>query len=170
MIWEFSGTSNPTTCNDTFGTRFPATGGTMLSAGGAASAVMQNVTGLLQGTTYWVCAIATNVSGTAFGAPVSGFPSRLHQTHASSIALLVWQRECQRQWLAVPHKDRLSPASLGGAMLLVAVLPAGLREQWQGRIRPQAGLFGAVTLQDLVARAETLGVTRAAGQPQMYFI
>jgi Rrf2 family iron-sulfur cluster assembly transcriptional regulator len=41
---------------------------------------------------------------------------------------------------------------------------------WRELAGQVAGLFGAVTLQDLVARAETLGVARAAGAPQMYFI
>ena len=48
-----------------------------------------------------------------------------------------------------------------------ADVPALVWRELAGQV---AGLFGAVTLQDLVARAETLGVTRAAGQPQMYFI
>jgi Rrf2 family iron-sulfur cluster assembly transcriptional regulator len=41
---------------------------------------------------------------------------------------------------------------------------------WRELAGQVAGLFGAVTLQDLVARAETMGVVRAAGAPQMYFI
>jgi Rrf2 family iron-sulfur cluster assembly transcriptional regulator len=41
---------------------------------------------------------------------------------------------------------------------------------WRELAGQVAGLFGGVTLQDLVARAETMGVARAAGAPQMYFI
>jgi Rrf2 family iron-sulfur cluster assembly transcriptional regulator len=41
---------------------------------------------------------------------------------------------------------------------------------WRELALQVAGLFGGVTLQDLVARAETLGVARATGAPQMYFI
>jgi Rrf2 family protein len=41
---------------------------------------------------------------------------------------------------------------------------------WRELATQVAGLFGAVTVQDLVARAETMGVARAAGAPQMYFI
>lgn len=48
-----------------------------------------------------------------------------------------------------------------------ADVPALVWRELAGQV---AGLFGAVTLQDLVARAETLGVPRAAGAPQMYFI
>jgi len=41
---------------------------------------------------------------------------------------------------------------------------------WRELAGQVAGLFGGVTLQDLVIRAETLGVVRATGAPQMYFI
>jgi Rrf2 family iron-sulfur cluster assembly transcriptional regulator len=41
---------------------------------------------------------------------------------------------------------------------------------WRELAAQVAGLFGGVTLQDLVSRAETLGVARASGAPQMYFI
>jgi Rrf2 family protein len=41
---------------------------------------------------------------------------------------------------------------------------------WRELATQAAGLFGAVTLQDLVVRAETMGVARASGAPQMYFI
>ena len=41
---------------------------------------------------------------------------------------------------------------------------------WRELAGQVAGLFGAVTLQDLVTRAETMGVVRATGAPQMYFI
>ncbi len=41
---------------------------------------------------------------------------------------------------------------------------------WRELAGQVAGLFGAVTLQDLVTRAETMGVARVAGAPQMYFI
>jgi Rrf2 family transcriptional regulator, iron-sulfur cluster assembly transcription factor len=41
---------------------------------------------------------------------------------------------------------------------------------WRELAGQVAGLFGGVTLQDLVVRAETLGVARANGAPQMYFI
>jgi Rrf2 family iron-sulfur cluster assembly transcriptional regulator len=48
-----------------------------------------------------------------------------------------------------------------------ADVPALVWRELAGQV---AGLFGGVTLQDLVARAETLGVARDAGAPQMYFI
>jgi Rrf2 family protein len=48
-----------------------------------------------------------------------------------------------------------------------ADVPALVWRELAGQV---AGLFEGVTLQDLVARAETLGVSRVAGPPQMYFI
>ena len=48
-----------------------------------------------------------------------------------------------------------------------ADVPALVWRELAGQV---AGLFGGVTLQDLVTRAETLGVARASGAPQMYFI
>jgi Rrf2 family iron-sulfur cluster assembly transcriptional regulator len=48
-----------------------------------------------------------------------------------------------------------------------ADVPALVWRELAGQV---ADLFGGVTLQDLVTRAETMGVARAAGPPQMYFI
>src|SRR3954468_24766210 len=56
--WFRYATTSPGTCNDTFGTRAPVSGGTMVGMGGAASAYSQNVTGLTPGATYFVCAVA----------------------------------------------------------------------------------------------------------------
>jgi hypothetical protein len=62
---------NPGTCNDTFGTRLPASGGTDLGAGGSPVAYAEPVAGLTAFTTYYFCAIASNISGTSFGAVLS---------------------------------------------------------------------------------------------------
>jgi len=63
-------TVDPGTCNDSFGSRAPATGGTALGAGASAVAYSQPISGLSAGVTYYVCAIATNGEGTGFGAVV----------------------------------------------------------------------------------------------------
>ena len=65
--WFRFSTTNPGSCNDTFGTRVPATGGTDLGAGNASVAFTQALTGLTQGTTYYYCALGSNSAGTAFG-------------------------------------------------------------------------------------------------------
>jgi phosphodiesterase/alkaline phosphatase D-like protein len=69
--WFRYNTANPGTCNDTFGTRVPAAGGTSLGAGNTSVAFSEPITGLSQGTTYYVCAIAQNSAGTSVGSVVS---------------------------------------------------------------------------------------------------
>ena len=65
--WFRYSTSSPGTCNDTFGTRAPATGGAALGAGSANVAFSQAITGLTQATTYYYCAIASNSVGLSWG-------------------------------------------------------------------------------------------------------
>ena len=69
--WFRYDTTNPGTCDDTFGTRAPASGGTSLGAGSSAVAFPQAITGLTPATTYYYCAIAQNSVGTSFGAVMS---------------------------------------------------------------------------------------------------
>src|SRR5690606_15923116 len=66
--WFRYDTVDPGTCNDTFGTRAPATGGTALGNGAAAVAFTETIGSLAGGTTYYFCAIAQNDVGTSFGA------------------------------------------------------------------------------------------------------
>ncbi len=66
--WFRYSTTNPGTCDDTFGTRSPSSGGTALGSGTTTVAFNQ-ATGLLTGaTTYYFCALASNQSGTSTGA------------------------------------------------------------------------------------------------------
>ena len=63
--WFRYGTSSPgETCNDTFGTRAPWSGGLQLAAGNDVVPFTQSITGLTRGTTYFVCAFAQNALGT----------------------------------------------------------------------------------------------------------
>ncbi len=69
--WLRYGATDPGTCDDSFGTRVPSSGGTALGAGFAAVNFDETVTGLATGTTYYVCAIASNPLGTTFGSVVT---------------------------------------------------------------------------------------------------
>ncbi|HMV67202.1 MAG TPA: hypothetical protein PKA64_10155, partial [Myxococcota bacterium] len=88
--WLRYGTTNPIDCNDTFGTRVPATGGVALGAGTSGVAFTQDVTGLTPGTTYYVCAVAQNSVGTAWG-NVTSFVTALPPTVVTNAAQSVAQ-------------------------------------------------------------------------------
>ncbi|HXT99862.1 MAG TPA: hypothetical protein VN903_02650, partial [Polyangia bacterium] len=86
--WYRVNTTNPGTCNDTFGTRVPATGGTSLGTTGSMSYAI-SATGLMPGTTYYFCAITGNPSGNGFGSVLSFTtpgPPAVVTTGATSIA------------------------------------------------------------------------------------
>ncbi len=69
--WFRYSTANPGSCNDSFGTRSPASGGMDLGLGTFYTAYSSYVSGLTPGTTYYYCAIAMNSAGTGFGNIVS---------------------------------------------------------------------------------------------------
>ncbi len=65
-VWYRFATLNPGSCNDTFGSRMPETGGLTVPAGSSPVAVFQEITGLSPGTAYFYCGIAQNTAGTSF--------------------------------------------------------------------------------------------------------
>jgi MYXO-CTERM domain-containing protein len=69
--WFRYSTTNPGSCNDAFGTRAPTNGGTALGAGSTPVPYSQTIGGLVPGSTYYYCAIASNATGTGFGAVLS---------------------------------------------------------------------------------------------------
>ncbi|MBM4776494.1 MAG: hypothetical protein GQE15_02235, partial [Archangiaceae bacterium] len=81
-------TTNPGVCNDTFGTRVPAAGGTNLGSGNSTQAYLEAVTGLTRGTTYYFCAIASNSAGTGFGSIVSVTTPNLPSVTTSAVSSL----------------------------------------------------------------------------------
>ena len=64
-------TTNPGTCNDTFGTRVPVSGGTNLGSGTSPLPYSENLTGLTPSTPYHFCALASNGGGTSLGTVLS---------------------------------------------------------------------------------------------------
>ncbi len=69
--WFRYATSNPVTCSDSFGTRAPSSGGTVLGFGSSSVNYSRAVTGLVPDMTYYACAIASSTAGTAVGSVVS---------------------------------------------------------------------------------------------------
>ncbi|MBL8949624.1 MAG: hypothetical protein JNK82_02530 [Myxococcaceae bacterium] len=69
--WFRYSSLNPGACNDTFGTRLPGSGGIAVGAETSPAAFGTSISSVAIGSTVWVCAIASNSVGTAFGAPVS---------------------------------------------------------------------------------------------------
>ena len=70
--WFRYSSTNPGSCNDSFGTRVPpASGGSALDTGNTPVNYQQNITGLSTTTTYYFCAIASNSAGNGFGAVLS---------------------------------------------------------------------------------------------------
>ena len=86
--WFRYSTTNPGACNDSFGTRAPASGGAALGAGSSVQGYQQSITGLSAGTSYFVCAIASNAEGTAFGAVLSLTTSDAPVASTSAATLL----------------------------------------------------------------------------------
>ena len=69
--WFRLGTTNPVTCDDTFGNRVPTVGSVSLGNAITPQSYNQPASGLTPNTTYWVCAVAQNSLGKSFGLPVS---------------------------------------------------------------------------------------------------
>ncbi|HEX2879600.1 MAG TPA: hypothetical protein VHO25_08680, partial [Polyangiaceae bacterium] len=69
--WFRYDTVSPGTCNDTFGTRAPASSGTNVGVGTSSVPFAESLTGLAPSTTYYFCAISQNGAGKTFGSVLS---------------------------------------------------------------------------------------------------
>src|SRR5262249_43551739 len=72
--WFRYSTTNPGTCNDTFGTRAAATSGIALGSGISEVDYYQDIAGLTPETPYYYCAIAGYAGGVVFGSVRSFIP------------------------------------------------------------------------------------------------
>src|SRR4029079_10846822 len=97
-------TTSPGTCNDTFGTRAPATGGANLGAGNTSNPFSQPITGLVQGPTYYYCGCASNSAGTGLGG-VSSFKTMTSPTVTTNAATSVTNLTATLQGSANPNGD-----------------------------------------------------------------
>ncbi len=100
--WFRYGTASPGTCNDSFGTRAPAVGGSGVGAGTFSVTYSQVLSGLAPGTTYYYCAIAQNSVGASFGAVVS-FTTPLPPSATTSAASSITNTSAYLNGAATPN-------------------------------------------------------------------
>ncbi len=65
--WFRYGSTNPGSCNDTFGIRQPSSGGIQIGKSTSFVDIMDGIPELKYSTTYYYCAIAQNSNGKSFG-------------------------------------------------------------------------------------------------------
>jgi MYXO-CTERM domain-containing protein len=94
---------DPGACNDTFGTRSPATGGSALGSSMTMQSFTQNITGLAPGVTYFFCAISSNLVGTSLGQLLSFTVAAPPPTVTTSPATDLTAREATLNGLANPR-------------------------------------------------------------------
>jgi YHS domain-containing protein len=102
--WFRVATVSPGSCNDSFGTRVPSSGGAALGAGVSSVAYAQTATGLAPGTTYYFCAVASNGEGTGFGT-VQSFTTALPPTVTTSAATAVTSTSATLNGSASPNGE-----------------------------------------------------------------
>ena len=83
------------TCDDSFGTRAPISGGTALGSGTSTVTDSRTLSSLTEATTYYYCALANNSVGTSTGSIVSFTtlpvaPTNLIGTASSPDVILNW--------------------------------------------------------------------------------
>ncbi|MBC7836944.1 hypothetical protein H7X87_04190 [Acetobacteraceae bacterium] len=67
MAWFRYSANDPGSCNNSFGTAVPASGGVNMGSGAMDTRYSQGINGLTQNQTYYYCIIAQNSNGMSFG-------------------------------------------------------------------------------------------------------
>ncbi|HEX2881501.1 MAG TPA: hypothetical protein VHO25_18355, partial [Polyangiaceae bacterium] len=96
-------TTSPGTCNDTFGTRAPGSGGDDLGSGLSSVGFSEGITGLVPNTTYYVCAIAENSTGKAYGG-VNSFTTPIPPTAVTSAATNLGNNSARLNGSGIPNR------------------------------------------------------------------
>lgn len=109
-VWLRYDTADPGRCDDTFGTRAPASGFLAAPGSSAATTVRQPVGGLAPGTTYYFCALAKNSAAAGAGGLVAfttppasadgGLPGAPRITSSPSTSA-----QCGVAWAMAPAAD-----------------------------------------------------------------
>jgi hypothetical protein len=123
--WFRYSTTNPGSCNDTFGTRVPATGGTALGSGTAAVSYSRALTGLTVGTGYYYCAIASNSVGTSWGTVRFFVPVRfavgMFKQQMADLGVSQWTPDAKLSWTGGNIPQILQDARDAGARVVMHV-------------------------------------------------
>ena len=133
--WFRYSTTNPTTCNNTFGTAVPATGGMDVGAGISAVSYSEPLTGLTAGTTYYFCALVSNSIGTAVGSVLS-FTTPLPPTVVTSYATSITNTSAYLYGTANPNNATTT------AWFRYAITNPGTCNNTFGSLAPTTGSYG----------------------------
>jgi len=122
-------TTNPVTCNDTFGTRVPATSGTGLGSGTTNQSYQITTMGLTPGTLYYFCAIAQSSVGTAFGSVVTFtlYYWLLQRMPVKRLALIAYIIPVEAVLLGTLIDEPFSARILAGSALVIVGVALAVR-------------------------------------------
>ncbi len=85
--------------SDAWGTRVPASGGTVLSSKGSPANYSERITGLSPATRYWYCAIGSNAGGTRMGNPPRTFTTSAPIPPSAPTGFVAATGACSNNWL-----------------------------------------------------------------------
>ncbi len=128
--WFRYSSTNPGICDDSFGTRAPTSGGTSLGSGSSNVAYSSGISGLSEGTTYYVCAISSNNGGNGYGSvgsftTIVAAPSSLSTSVVSQTAIdLSWTDNSSSETGFKVERSIFGPS---GGFVQIATTSAGVQ-------------------------------------------